>query len=297
MHVAVARLLGYQWPRQTGSSFPDCPALESDGLEKHADSDGVACLSSVRGERGAVDRLRTLLSAALGKHDEQVLIKGTDSKAKSLEVWLRDEFFEQHCALFHQRPFIWHVWDGLAGGFHALINYHKLAAPAGAGRKLLETLTYTYLGDWIRKQQDGMKRNEAGAEDRLIAAQTLQKELAAILAGEPPYDIFVRWKPLHQQAIGWEPDINDGVRLNIRPFMLANDVGRKGAGILRAKPGIKWDKDRGTEPERPTKDFPWFWKWDEETDDFPGGGEFDGNRWNACHYTTAAKRAARGQSR
>lgn len=295
LHVAVARLLGYQWPRQTGSSFPDCPALMSDGLEKHADEDGIVCLSAVRGERTATDRLRTLLSAALGKYDEQALIKATESKAKGLESWLSDEFFEQHCALFHQRPFIWHIWDGLSDGFHALINYHKLAAPNGAGRKLLETLTYTYLGDWIRKQQDGLKRNEAGAEDRLISAQTLQKELEAILAGEPPYDIFVRWKPLKQQAIGWEPDINDGVRLNIRPFLLANDVGRKGAGILRARPGssLHWKKDRGSEPMRPKADFPWFWTWDEETEDFAGGREFDGNRWNNCHYTTATKRAAR----
>ena len=36
LHVAVARLLGYQWPRQTGSSFPDCPALGPDGLERLA---------------------------------------------------------------------------------------------------------------------------------------------------------------------------------------------------------------------------------------------------------------------
>ena len=43
LHVAVARLLGYQWPRQTGSSFPDCPALGPDGLEKHADNDGMVC--------------------------------------------------------------------------------------------------------------------------------------------------------------------------------------------------------------------------------------------------------------
>lgn len=298
LHVAVARLLGFQWPRQSGSSFPDCPALKSDGLEKQADADGIVCLSAVRGERAAADRLRTLLSAALGKHDEQALIKATDSKAKDLESWLSDEFFEQHCTLFHQRPFVWHIWDGLSDGFHALINYHKLAAPNGAGRKLLETLTYTYLGDWIRKQQDGLKRSEAGAEDRLIAAQALQKELEAILAGEPPYDIFVRWKPLKQQAIGWEPDINDGVRLNIRPFLLANDVGRKGAGILRSRPNIKWEKDRGSEPDRPKADFPWIWNWDEETVDFAGrGNEPDGNRWNDCHYTTATKRAARGQDK
>ena len=62
----------------------------------------------------------------------------------------------------------------------------------------------------------------------------LQKRLEAILEGEPPYDIFVRWKPLHEQPIGWEPDINDGVRMNIRPFMAVDlPGGSKGAGILR----------------------------------------------------------------
>lgn len=297
LHVAVGRLLGYGWPRQTGSNFPDCPALDPDPLEKHADVDGIACLGAVRGERPAVDRLRGLLSAALGTYDERALIKATGGKATDLESWLRDEFFDQHCTLFQQRPFIWHIWDGLADGFHAFVNYHKLAAPAGAGRKLLETLTYASLGDWTRKQQDGIKRKETGAEDRLVAAQALQKQLEAVLRGEPPYDIFVRWKPLKQQPVGWEPDINDGVRPNIRPFMLANDVGRKGAGILRAKPGIKWEKDRGAEPMRAKADFPWFWKWDGETEDFHGGSEFDGNRWNNCHYTTAAKRAARDQTK
>lgn len=296
LHVAVARLLGYQWPRQTGSSFPDCPALEPDGLEAHADADGIVCLSPVHGERAGADRLRALLSAALGDYDEHALIAATGSRARDLETWLRDEFFERHCALFHHRPFVWHLWDGRKDGFHALVNYHQLAAPNGAGRKLLETLTYTYLGDWIRKQQDAMKRNEPGAEDRLIAAQALQKELEAILAGEPPYDLFIRWKPLHQQPIGWEPDLNDGVRLNIRPFMLAKDVGRKGAGILRAKPNIKWEKDRGGEPMRPKAEFPWFWGWDGEATDFAGGNNFDGNRWNACHYSTATKRAARDQA-
>ena len=70
----------------------------------------------------------------------------------------------------------------------------------------------------------------------------------------------MRWKPIHQQPIGWEPDINDGVRLNIRPFM-ADDLpgGKKGAGILRAKPNIHWRKDRGKEPFRDQERFPWFW--------------------------------------
>ena len=29
--------------------------------------------------------------------------------------------------------------------------------------------------------------------------------------------------------------------------------------ILRVTPKIKWDKDRGKEPQRPKSDFPWFW--------------------------------------
>jgi hypothetical protein len=84
------------------------------------------------------------------------------------------------------------------------------------------------------------------------------------------------------------------VRINIRPFLLAKDVGRRGAGILRYRPSsIKWEKDRGKEPVRPKDEFPWFWGWDETTVDFAGGADFDGNRWNDCHYTTKAKRAAR----
>lgn len=292
LQVAVARLLGYRWPRQTGSSFPDCPALEADGLERFADEDGIVCISATKGEEPASERVRALLAAAYGaewtpgKLNE--LLAQADYAGKPLEDWLRNGFFEQHCAVFHQRPFIWHVWDGHPDGFSALVNYHRL------DRAMLEKLTYAYLGDWIRRQQAAVEGGESGSDARLQAAKELQTELKNILEGEPPYDIFVRWKPLARQPIGWEPDVNDGVRLNIRPFLSAKNVGKKGAGILRIRPGIKWDKDRGKEPSRPKDEFPWFWNWDEETTDFKGRGEQpDGNRWNACHYTNEFKRKAR----
>jgi len=297
LHVAVARLLGYQWPRQTGSSFPDCPALDADGLEPFCDDDGIVCLTPLRGEAKAAERLRKLLDAAYGNAgwNERQLLADAGARATQLEDWLRDEFFEAHCKLFHQRPFVWHLWDGRPDGFHALVNYHQLAAPDGAGHKLLETLTYAYLGDWIRRQKSDAANGVPGAESRLEAAEVLEQELKRILAGEPPYDLFVRWKPLHQQAIGWHPDLNDGVRLNIRPFLLAKDVKKKDAGILRWKPNITWGPkpDRGTEPQRPKADFPWFWTWDGKTADFQGSAKFDGKRWNCLHYTTATKQAAR----
>jgi len=288
LQVAVARLLGYRWPAEQDdkmrlSTRAQALVKQCGKLAKFADEDGIVCIPAVRGEDPAAERLLRLLTAC----DVE---PGVD-----LDNWLRNSFFEEHCKLFHDRPFVWHIWDGRkSDGFHALVNYHKLCEGNGKGRRLLESLTYAYLGEWITRQTDGVKRGEEGAEDRLAAALELQKRLEAILTGEPPFDIFVRWKPLHEQSIGWEPDINDGVRLNIRPF-LASDLpgGRSGAGILRYKSNIKWTKDRGKEPMRPKAECPWFWGWDEKTIDFIGGKTFDGNRWNDCHYTNKTKQAAR----
>ena len=290
LQVAVARLLGYQWPRQTGSRFPDCPVVGADGLEKNQNEDGIVCIPAVRGERPAHERmLKVLQTVWIDNWDDATLASlFCDGESSNLDGWLRNEFFEQHCKLFQHRPFIWHIWDGRKrDGFHALVNSHKLAEGDGKGRRLLESLTYSYLGDWITRQQDGVKRGGGGAEDRLAAALELQKRLIAILEGEPPFDLFVRWKPIECQAIGWEPDINDGVRLNIRPFM-AQDIpgGKKGAGILRVKPNIHWKKDRGKEPVRDQGQYPWFWD----------NGKFTGERINDVPLKIAEKRAARDRA-
>ena len=306
--------------------------LHGKDLVEFSDADGIVCLSSVGGEFAAADRLRQLLVAAYGadwspETERRLLVAaaGRAEPAESIEAWLRDRFFEEHCQHFLQRPFVWHIWDGRRDGFHALVNYHRLAGADGAGRRTLEALTYSHLGDWIARQKADRDQEIDGADGRLAAAQDLQNQLAKIIAGEPPCDIFVRWKPLDEQPIGWEPDINDGVRINIRPFMAAELTrgGRAGAGVLRVKPKIAWGKDRGKEPLkarkrwkppwldddheadvdeelelRPRDDYPWFWSCPgggtlTERTDFLGGPDFDGNRWNDLHYTNAVKRAAR----
>ncbi|MFZ3252975.1 MAG: SAM-dependent DNA methyltransferase, partial [Syntrophales bacterium] len=264
-------------------------ALGHDELESFADEDGIVCLPPLNHEQPAAARLRQLLTAAFGAFDERALIAAAGlkgSKSKTLEDWLRDEFFEQHAKLFHDRPFIWHIWDGSSDGFHALVNYHRLDYAT------LQKLTYSYLGNWIQQQSDDAKADKPGAAKRLGAAQALQTKLAAILEGEAPLDIFVRWKPIKDQAQGWHPDINDGIRQNIRPFLLAGDVGKRGAGLFRAIPLALKDKDRGTEPTRPKSDYPWFWCEDEPGTAPPGGKEFIGNRWNDVHLTMARKKEA-----
>ncbi len=266
LQVAVARLTGYRWPRQTGSGFPDCPALGPDGLEPFADDDGIVCIPAAGQEQPAEHRLRALLAAAFGAEwsaaKEGELLAQAGYAGKSMEDWLRNGFAEQHGKIFQQRPFIWHLWDGRKDGFSALVNYHKL------DRALLDKLIYTYLGDWITRQESGVQSGEGGSDARLTAARDLQRRLKLIAEGEPPFDIFVRWKPLAQQPIGWEPDLNDGVRLNIRPFVEA--------GVLRKDPNVNWKKDRGADPAS----APWF-------------KVFNGDRINDHHLTVAEKRAAR----
>ena len=251
LYVAVARLLGYQWPQQ-----------EVDGLSHFAIPDGMLPLSPVSGQEPADERLRRLLAAAYGNawssERQAELLRQVGFANKGLDDWLRDGFFNQHCKLFHQRPFIWHVWDGRRDGFSALANYHKLDASN------LDKLIYTYLGEWIRTQRSAQESGVAGTDARLVAALELQKKLEAIRDGEDPYDIYVRWKPLHQQPMGWNPDLNDGVRLNIRPFAMA--------GVLRSKVNVSWKRDRGR--------------------------NLDGSeRINECHLKLADKRAAREAAR
>jgi hypothetical protein len=306
LQVAVARLLGYRWPRQTGSSFMDCPAVpELDEVDRSGlvDTDGIVPLPALAGQADATTRLRELIRVVWGpNHSEgtiRELLATGDAKATDLGTWLADEFFDSHCKLFQQTPFIWHIWDGLRGGFSALMNYHRLCEGNGAGRRLLEKLRDSYLGEWIAAQRRAFAAGEAGAEERLIAAEHLRGELTKIIEGEPPYDIFVRWKPLYLQPIGWEPDIDDGVRLNIRPFLAARpkNSGRRDGCVLRVTPRVKKHAgaDRGAEPRREKEDFPWFWAEGDDVAeiDFVGGPQLKGHRYNDFHYTRAFKQRAR----
>ena len=257
LQVAVARLLGFRWPDQ-----------KADAVDAHADHDGIVCIPALRGERPAADRLAELLAAEWGNdwHPQTLTdLLAAVGHAGSLEEWLRDAFFRQHCELFDHRPFIWHVWDGHRDGFSALVNYHKL------DHDTLKSLTYSYLGDWIRAQDLEARSDRSGAGDRLAKAKTLQTRLAAILEGDAPLDVFVRWKPLTAQPLGWRPDVDDGVRLNIRPFLGATGVAQRGASVLRWRPNIKWGVDRG----KNAPNSPW--------------GEL---RDNDTHLSLAEKRAA-----
>jgi hypothetical protein len=279
LHVAIARIAGYRWPAEIDASIRVSQiARERIHLAADlpvADADGLLQLDANGNNLSLADRMRALFSSAYGAPlspaREQALIRSADAlldnkeaRDVTFEGWLADRAFRQHCALFHQRPFLWHIWDGMKGGFSAFLYYHRL------DRAALDKLTYTLLGDWIRTAK------AEGDIARLERAERLQQTLAKVIEGEKPFDIFVRWKSLAQQPIGWEPDVDDGVRLNMRPLMTAE--------ILREQPrGISWNKDRGAD----VASAPWF------NLGLNYGGK-QGDRINDHHTTLAEKRAARG---
>jgi hypothetical protein len=296
LQVAVARLLGYRWPaeRDQGMDLSDEARAwveRCSELDEHVDDDGIVCIPPVQGERAAADRLRDLLADAYGDDwGEGVLQDLLDEwgyRSGGLEGWLdgstarqKGKFAQQHNKLFGNRPFIWHISDEHEDGFSALVNYHML------DRANLERLTYTYLGDWIKQQEAAMERGDEGAEARLLAAEELQDELKHILEGEPPYDIFVRWKEAHEQPIGWAPDLNDGVLLNIKPFVEGN--GRP--GILRDEPTVRYTKDRGKNPEG----APWGPKRYNRYEDVPDEYKLTDEDGEVIeHLTTEVKRRVR----
>ncbi len=271
LQVAMARLLGYRWPAESDTEMELAEEAREliaavKAFDHLSDEDGIFCIPSVNAEPAGAERLRDFLQEVFKDrwHNQTIaqLLQQESAKSANLETWLRDEFFVQHCKLFQNRPFLWHIWDGRKDGFSVLVNYHKLT------KDNLSKLIYTYLGDWLRLCEAKKKAGESGAEGLLSAAIKLKEKLEAILEGEAPYDIFVRWKPLEQQPVGWAPDLNDGVRLNIRPFMEAD--------VLRKKPNIKWGVDRGKNPPG----SPW--------------GEI---RDNDRHLRLEDKRAAREQAK
>ena len=272
LHAVLARLCGYRWPAEVD---PDMllSGKAREWIAKAAilpagDSDGLLGVPAVAGEKPLADRVRGYLASTFGAEWSDTLERRLvaeadellDKKAPrdtSLDAWLRNRAFRQHCALFGQRPFLWHISDGLKDGFSVFVHYHRF------NQANLRKLTYTMLGDWLArtKAENNTLRYEKGRE--------LQQMLEKVLEGERPYDIFVRWKSLAHQSLGWEPDLDDGVRQNIRPFIKAGVLTHDLSKILK-------DKDRGAD----VASAPWH-------------SVFKGERRNDHHTTLAEKRAAR----
>jgi hypothetical protein len=144
-------------------------------------------------------------------------------RADSIGDWLTNIYFEHHVRLYKSRPIYWHLASSqkVDPAFGAIVHYHRF------GKDALRKLRGGYVRGYIERLEHdlGYARNEKRADDAVELQQKIDevrafdKQLQRFDEGEFP--IRVPWKDAAAQPKGWNPDIDDGVRVNILPLQTA----------------------------------------------------------------------------
>jgi hypothetical protein len=213
-----------------------------------ADDDGIVPFNRSTGETPLTERVRHELAALFPGRDESQLeveivnelkrsVKGY-RKCASLDDWLANAYFEYHAGLYKSRPIYWHIASAQGTSpfaFGALVHYHRF------DRNGMQKLRASYVRDTIEElRRDAGLADKAGrADDRvelqakLEEVQALDKKLQLIQeghhegaeGGDRDFRILTPWKESAKRPKGWNPDLDDGVKVNIAPL--------DRAGILR----------------------------------------------------------------
>ena len=109
--------------------------------------DEVLAEADAEAERRQAETEQALLAAVAAAETRARELR-EEAAAHAREV--RDRAFRQHCILFHQRPLLWQIWDGLKDGFSVFVHYHRFT------QANLRKLTYTMLGDWLARLPHGL---------------------------------------------------------------------------------------------------------------------------------------------
>lgn len=212
-----------------------------------SDPDGIVPFETLGDDTSLIERIRAELRSAFGVDDSSQIeteianelkkqVKGY-RRANGIAEWLENVFFEYHASLYDSRPIVWHISSaqlGAPAAFNVLVDYLKFDANRMAklrGRYLAEARAR-----FRREAALASKENRTDAriewEARLEEATALDRKLQRVEEGvhEGPdgggdFRILTPWKTSEQRPRGWNPDLNDGVLVNIAPLQKA--------GVLR----------------------------------------------------------------
>jgi hypothetical protein len=213
-----------------------------------ADDNGIVPFSQATGETRLAERVRHELAGLFPERNESQLeveivnelrrsVRGY-KRCASIDDWLANIFFEYHANLYKNRPIFWHIASSQGTGsfaFGAIVHYHRF------DKNGMAKLRATYIRDTIDelRRETGLADKAGRADDRIELqakveeAQTLDKRLQWIQegrhegldGGERDYRILTPWKDASTRPRGWDPDLDDGVKVNIAPL--------ERAGVLR----------------------------------------------------------------
>jgi len=156
-------------------------------------------------------------------------------RTKSLAEWLNDAFFEIHNALYQQRPILWHLASSQTStepGFSCIVHAHRFDADA------LAKLRSVHIRDRVtalRREaaQAGQDGKESDRLDLLLLAEEVEAyDLKLKLlqegahsgseGGERDFRILTPWKKPADRPKGWDPDLDDGIKVNLAPLARTN---------------------------------------------------------------------------
>ena len=214
-----------------------------------ADADGIVPFAPLAGETSLLDRVHEELAGLFPGQDVNEVeveianelkrrVKGY-KHAASIGEWLENVYFDYHAALYKKRPIVWHVASSQGAvpfAFGALCDYHRFDANRMAKLRAgyLRDAIETFRREAALADQEDRTDERTELRDRLEEAQALGEKLQAVQeghhegreGGDRDYRILTPWKSADERSTGWDPDIDDGVRVNIAPLQKA--------GVLRS---------------------------------------------------------------
>jgi hypothetical protein len=209
-----------------------------------ADQDGVLPFVNSSGEPRLLDRVHAELGKLFPGRDvnevEVEIVNELKRKVKgytrteNIREWLEDAYFEYHASMYRNRPIFWHISSRQGKGraaFSALVHYHRFDKDRMAklrGVYLREALA-TFRREAALASQTGRADDRLEWQAKVEEAEDLDRRLQKVQEGfhqgSEDFRILTPWKAEGQRPKGWDPDINDGVKVNIEPLQRA--------GILR----------------------------------------------------------------
>ncbi len=213
-----------------------------------ADADGLVPFAPLAGETGLLDRVREELAALFpGQDVNQVEVETANElkrrvkgyrRAAGIGEWLENVYFPYHAALYKKRPIVWHVASSQGAApfaFGVLCHYHRFDANRMAKLRAgyLRDAVETFRREAALADREGRADERIEQQARLEDAQALDRKLQAVQegrhegpeGGDRDYRILTPWKSAGERPQGWDPDIDDGVKVNIAPLQRA--------GVLR----------------------------------------------------------------
>jgi hypothetical protein len=191
---------------------------DEDGIIPYAEGlRNPPLLEQVRGQIEAVFGTENAVSIEVEM--DEILGRG------GLGGWLENPFFKKHRSQFKRRPILWHITSP-DQHFRVLVYYHKL------DRDTLPKLRSQYLWPQLErararlraaKAQDPPDVKTIGEMEEIIAdLEDCDQRLERVIQGDVDVDL-PDWAagPYRVGTAPYDPDLDDGVKVNILPLQAA----------------------------------------------------------------------------